>query len=89
MLFENTGQLRIGRKPSLTPSRQTAIDAGKLGRRCLIFASSKAGVDFKRNLRELGLGVLGPFLRARSRTSLRILAVMTGIPKRVGIDGAP
>jgi hypothetical protein len=64
MFPEDIGHLGVRRKSSRASSVKTAIDASQLRWRCLILALSKACLDLKRNLRELGLGLFGPLFRA-------------------------
>jgi hypothetical protein len=53
MFAEDVGYLSD--KSSCASSVNTAIDAGLFRGRCVILALSKASLDLKRNLRELGL----------------------------------
>ncbi|HMI17829.1 MAG TPA: hypothetical protein VK526_15960 [Bradyrhizobium sp.] len=76
MLFENPIDLVVGRKTTLARCLEAVIDPGKLCWCGSVLAGHEAGIDFKRDLRKLGLASSGHF-SARSRTSLRSLAVMT------------
>lgn len=64
MLFEDPLDLGIGRNASLVGRLEAAINPGEFRPRCLIFSASEAGIDFKRDLRKLGLRLFRPFFCA-------------------------
>jgi hypothetical protein len=64
MLPQDAGHLIICRKTPFTRGLQAAINAGQLRRCRLVLAPPETRVDFKRNLRKLSLGLLGPIFRA-------------------------
>ena len=64
MLLENATDLVGRRKTPFVRCFEAAINPGKLCRRCLIFSALEARIDFKRDLRKLGLRFLRPFFHA-------------------------
>ena len=64
MLFENPIDLVVGRKTTLARCLEAVIDPGKLCWCGSVLAGHEAGIDFKRDLRKLGLGLFRPFFCA-------------------------
>jgi len=64
MLVENPIGLVVARKATLARCLEAAIDPGKLGWCSLVLAGHEAGIDFKRDLGKLRLGLFRPFFCA-------------------------
>jgi hypothetical protein len=62
MLFEKRFDLIVSCKAAFASGLEASVNARKLFRRRMIFASAKPGIDLERKLGEFGLSRLGPRL---------------------------
>lgn len=64
MFFENPTDLIVGCESAFSCGLQAAINPNKLRRRGLVFPVSETSIDFKRDLRKLGLRLFRPRFHA-------------------------
>lgn len=89
MLPENLGYLSVCRKTPFLRGIETAIDALQFRWGCNIFAATKPGIYFKRDLCKFGLSFLRPRLRAFQNILESLCRHASIKPGQMGQSGAP